>query len=129
MADGKSIIVTGAVPDVRPYIQRASVCIAPLISGAGLRGKVIEYAALRRTFVATSIAATDLNFKDGIDYFCADKPEEFSQKIIRLVKNPQLATQMADSAYNTAKKNYGTKCLTGYLLSLYQYLENQSNVK
>jgi SAM-dependent methyltransferase/glycosyltransferase involved in cell wall biosynthesis len=129
MADGKNIIVTGAVPDVRPYIQKASVCIAPLVTGAGLRGKVIEYAALRRAFVATSIATTDLNFKDGIDYFCADQPAEFSQRIISLLKNPELARQMADSAYHTARENYGTERLTGYLLSLYQYLENQSNAR
>lgn len=127
MDDGKSIIVTGAVLDVRPYIQKASVCIAPLISGAGLRGKVIEYAALRRAFVATSIATTDLDFKDGADYFFADHPQEFSQRVICLLKNPELARQMADSAYNTARKNYDTKRLTGCLLSLYQYLENQSN--
>jgi glycosyltransferase involved in cell wall biosynthesis len=128
MADGKNIIVTGAVPDVRSYIQKASVCIAPLVSGAGLRGKVIEYAALRRAFVATSIATADLDFKDGVDYFCADQPAEFSQRVIQLLKDPELARKMADRAYNTARKNYDTGRLTGYLLSLYQYLENQSHV-
>ena len=129
IADGKNIFVTDAVPDVRPYIQKASVCIAPLISGAGLRGKVIEYAALKRTFVATSIATTDLSFKDGVDYFCADQPAEFSQRIIQLLKDPELARQMADRAYHTARENYGTERLTGYLLSLYQYLENRSNAQ
>ena len=67
LADGQRIfIVTGKVPDIRPYIQKASICIAPLITGAGLRGKVIEYAALHRTFVATALATTDLAFEDGL---------------------------------------------------------------
>jgi glycosyltransferase involved in cell wall biosynthesis len=121
-SDGKHIIVTDTVPDVRPYIQKATVCIAPLISGAGLRGKLIEYAALKRTFVATSIAATDFDFKDGTDYFCADTAREFSQKVIQLLKSPELVAQMAENAYITASKNYDTHRLTGFLLSLYDYL-------
>lgn len=127
-SDGKQIIITGTVADVRPYIQKASVCIAPLISGAGLRGKVIEYAALHRPFVATSIASTDLVFKDGIDYFCADTPLEFSDKIITLLKDPQLARRMAEAAYVTARQNYDNQLLTRYLLSLYEHWENCPDV-
>ncbi|MFA6281808.1 MAG: glycosyltransferase family 4 protein, partial [Candidatus Omnitrophota bacterium] len=102
-SDGKQIIVTGTVADVRPYIQKASVCIAPLISGTGLRGKVIEYAALHRPFVATSIASAGLIFKDGIDYFRADTARDFSDKIIALLKDPQLAKKMAENAYVAAR--------------------------
>ncbi len=127
-SDGKHIVITGTVADVRPYIQKASVCIAPLISGAGLRGKVIEYAALRRPFVATSIAATDLVFKDGIDYFCANTATEFSDKIITLLKDPQLARRMADVAYLTGRQHYDNQHLIGFLLSLYEYLENCPDV-
>jgi glycosyltransferase involved in cell wall biosynthesis len=127
-SDGKQIIITGTVADVRPYIQKASVCIAPLISGAGLRGKVIEYAALHRPFVATSIASTDLVFKDGIDYFCADTALEFSKKIITLLKDQQLARRMAETAYVTARQNYDNAHLTRYLLSLYEYWENRPDV-
>ncbi len=128
-ADGEHIFVIGEVADVRPYIQKASVCIAPLISGVGLRGKVLEYAALRRPFVATSLATTDLIFKNGIDYLCADTALEFSEKVIALLKDPQLAKRIADAAYETARQNYDTKRLTGFLLSLYDYVEENQNVK
>jgi glycosyltransferase involved in cell wall biosynthesis len=123
LADGERIIVTGSVPDVRPYIQKASVCIAPLLTGAGLRGKVIEYAALRRPFVATSIATTDLVFKDGIDYFCADTASDFSQKVIALLKDEKLAMQMGVTAFETAQRNYDTHRLVNFLYRLYQHLE------
>ena len=123
IADNKHVIVTGTVEDVRPYIQKATVCIAPLISGAGLRGKVIEYAALHRPFVATSIASTDLAFVDGTDYFCENSALGFSDKVITLLKNRKLADQMADCAYRTARLNYDNQRLTGFLLSLYNYLE------
>ncbi len=91
---GEQVRVTGSVPDVRPHIQKAAICIAPLISGAGLRGKLIEYAALRRTFVATRIAATDLVFEDGRDFFCAEGSAEFAARIVALLKDPALAARM-----------------------------------
>jgi hypothetical protein len=63
--DGERVIVTGPVPELQPAIQRAAVCIAPIVTGAGLRTKVVQYAALRRPAVVTSLAAADLLFEDG----------------------------------------------------------------
>lgn len=120
--DGRNVFVTGGVPDVRPYIQKASFCIAPLISGAGLRGKLIEYAALRRTFVATSIAATDLLFEEGRDFFRADNHTDFAWKIVRLLKDPELAARMGTSAFETARTNYDTPRLTEFLERIYARL-------
>ena len=123
LADGQRIIVTGSVPDVRPYIQKASICIAPLITGAGLRGKVIEYAALHRTFVATSIATTDLVFKDGIDYLCADTAIDFSRRVVALLKDTETRKKMASSAFETARQNYDTRRLGVFLYRLYDRIE------
>ena len=122
-ADGQRVIVTGAVPDVRPYIQKASICIAPLISGAGIRVKVIEYAALRRSFVATSIATTDLAFIDGIDYLRADTAGEFTQKIITLLKDEQMARRMGNSVHETARRYYDNHSLVDYQTRVYDTLE------
>ena len=118
------VIVTGGVPDVRPYIQKGTVCIAPLITGAGLRGKIIEYAALKRTFVATSIATTDLAYEDGLDYLLANNPSDFAQKIILLLKNDKLRQKMAVSAFNTTQKYYDTRRLVDFLYRLYDRLEH-----
>lgn len=127
-ADGKRVIVTGAVADIRPYIQKGTVCIAPLITGAGMRGKVIDYAALRRTFVATSIATTDLAFRNEIDYFGANTASEFISSIKTLLKDPLRARQMGLAAYETARQNYDNRRLVNFLLNFYEYLETGPNV-
>jgi glycosyltransferase involved in cell wall biosynthesis len=124
-ADGRQVFVIGGVPDIRPYIQKASIGIAPLISGAGMRGKVIDYAALRRTFVATSLAVTDLVFEDQVDFYCADTAHDFAQKIISLLKDESLAGKMSAAAFETAKQNYDNKRLTDFLVRLYEHLENE----
>jgi glycosyltransferase involved in cell wall biosynthesis len=123
-ADNQRVIVTGGVDDIRPYIQKASVCIAPLITGAGMRGKVIDYAALRRPFVATSIATTDLVFRDGIEYMRADTAQEFSRKVTSLLKDQNLARQMATAAFDVAQKYYDNRQLTDYLKRFYKHLED-----
>jgi glycosyltransferase involved in cell wall biosynthesis len=126
-ADNQRVIVTGGVDDIRPYIQKASVCIAPLITGAGMRGKVLDYAALRRPFVATSIATTDLAFRDGIEYMRADTAQEFSRKVVSLLKDQNLAKQMATAAYAMAQKYYDNRQLTDYLKRFYKHLEDTEN--
>jgi glycosyltransferase involved in cell wall biosynthesis len=122
-ADDGQIIITGGVADIRSYIQKASVCIAPLITGAGMRGKVIDYAALRRTFVATSIATTDLVFRDGVDYFCADTAQEFILKVVSLLKDENRAKLMGETAFETARQNYDNRRLANFLLRFYEHLE------
>lgn len=122
-----AIIFTGAVPDIRPFIQRAELCVAPLISGAGMRGKIIDYAAMKRTFVATNIATAGMVFQDGLDYLNANAAGEFSMKAVRLLKDPELRRSMAVRACETARKNYDNVRLVDLLYRLYTKLEVASH--
>ncbi len=121
--DGRRVFVTGTVDDIRPYIQRAAVCIAPLVSGAGLRSKVIQYAALKRPCVATQIAAADLQFEPGREIFIADDPEHFAQRVVDLLHNPTLARQIAVAAYQRANNLYNNRQCVNRLYALYADLE------
>ena len=125
--DNRHVFVTGAVDDIRPYIQRATVCIAPLISGAGLRSKVIQYAALKRACVATSVAATDLLFEDGKDIFIADDPRVFAERVLYLLERPDAARQMAESAFEQVRMHYDNRNLVGDLYRVYENLENSQS--
>ena len=104
--DGAGVVVTGRVPDVRPYVQKAAVCIAPLVSGAGLRTKVVQYAALRRPCVATSIAVEDLGFADGRDVFVADAPDAFADRVVELLLDPARAAALVACARQRALEVY-----------------------
>jgi GT2 family glycosyltransferase/glycosyltransferase involved in cell wall biosynthesis len=121
--DGRHVFVTGGVADIRPYIQRASVCIAPLITGAGYRGKVIQYAALRRACVATSIAATGMLLEDGKEIFIADDPALFAERVVYLLKHPAAARMMAQSAYEKVRLHYDNQRFVQCLYRTYADLE------
>jgi glycosyltransferase involved in cell wall biosynthesis len=121
--DGEHIIVTGMVPDVRPYIQRAAVCLAPLISGAGLRTKINHYSALRRACVATSLAAVELPYTHGQEIWVADEPAGFAQGVIQMLANPELASAMGEAAYHKACAHYDVPVITERFYHLYHALQ------
>ena len=122
--DGRRIVVTGRVPDVRPFIQQAAVCIAPLISGAGLRTKVVQYAALRRASVVTPIAAEDFEFEAGRDLFIATDPHEFALRVVELLRNPARAVEMAQRAREKALTLYDNRRIAEIGLgNLYRQLQ------
>ncbi|HQV69654.1 MAG TPA: glycosyltransferase [Thermoflexales bacterium] len=120
--DEKNIFVTGTVADVRPYIQNSSFCIAPLVNGAGIRGKVNQYAALRRVCVGTSIAAKDLPYQQGKEVFIADDPAEFANRIIELLSSPSLARTMGQNAQDVAKSSYDLSVAVEGLNRLHEFV-------
>ena len=64
-AAGDGVTVTGAVPDVRPHLARASVFVAPLRFGAGIQNKVLDAMAMEVPVVASPLAAEGLRAQDG----------------------------------------------------------------
>ena len=117
-------MVTGYVDDIRPFIQKAAVCIAPLISGAGLRTKVVQYAALRRPSVVTPIAAEDLLFETDRELCVADGADSFARQVIALLRDPALAATIAERAYERAVREYDNVNIAEHgLNTLYRLLD------
>jgi glycosyltransferase involved in cell wall biosynthesis len=55
------VVVTGTVPDVRPYLQHAAVVVAPLRLARGVQNKILEAMAMGRPVVASASCATALD--------------------------------------------------------------------
>jgi glycosyltransferase involved in cell wall biosynthesis len=83
------IHVTGTVPDIRPYLQSATVAVSPLVYGTGVQNKVLESMACGTPVITTSLAISALGVKEGRDLLVADQPQEFAQKTLSLLDDPQ----------------------------------------
>jgi len=94
MAEHPQVTVTGTVHDLRPYLQRASIAVAPLLYGAGSQFKVLEAMASCTPVIATPRAVLALNALPGRDLLIAQSPAEFAEKIVTLIENPQLRNQI-----------------------------------
>jgi polysaccharide biosynthesis protein PslH len=89
LADGANVIVTGTVPDVRPYYERASVCVAPLRIGRGVQNKVLQAMALGMPVVASSVAQRGLLAEPGRHLHVEDDPAAFASLVVRLLGSPE----------------------------------------
>lgn len=98
LATDPSIIVTGFVQDVRPYIARASVVIAPFVSGTGVKNKVLEAMAMGKPVVTTSIGVRGINATHGEHLCVADNPTAFINDVQELLKDEGKRERMGHQA-------------------------------
>jgi glycosyltransferase involved in cell wall biosynthesis len=94
LAGHSDVTVTGAVPDVRPYIVQSDVYVVPLLAGGGTRFKILESLALAKPVVSTRLGADGIPVEDGVHLALADEPRDFAQRIISLLADHQQATEM-----------------------------------
>ena len=118
----KSIIVTGEVNDVRPYLSKAQVVIAPIpIDDGGIKNKVLEGMAMGKAVVSTSFGARDIGATHGRNIIIADDPKEFAESVITLLQDDELRNKIGNNARRFVEKNYSWKKLTK---KLEQFLES-----
>ena len=85
--------VTGYVPDVRPWLARATVAVAPLRIAAGIQTKILEAMACGLPVVATPRAVQGLLAEVAHVVETAETAADFAARVVRLLRDPQLARQ------------------------------------
>ncbi len=91
LSEDRRIRVTGYVPDIRPYLSRASLALAPLQVAAGMQNKVLEALAVAAPLVATSASCRALQVEHGQHLLIADGAQPFADAVLQLLDNPQEA--------------------------------------
>ena len=102
-----SVIVTGRVEDVRPFMEEAAVYIVPLRIGGGTRLKIYEAMAMEKAIVSTSIGAEGLPVTDGEEILLADTPELFADAVVRLLQQDSLASNIGKRAATRVREEFG----------------------
>jgi sugar transferase (PEP-CTERM/EpsH1 system associated) len=84
------VTVTGAVPDVRPYLQDAAVCVVPLQIARGVQNKVLEAMAAGKAIIATPQSVAGLRVVPGEHLMVADTPEKFADTTLEVIRDESL---------------------------------------
>jgi glycosyltransferase involved in cell wall biosynthesis len=98
--------VTGSVPDVRPWLNRAAAFVVPLRIGGGTRLKVFEALAMERPLVATTIAVEGLPLTPGEHYLAADTAEAFATALLHVIRHPGETRAMARRAAGYVRQRF-----------------------
>jgi len=113
-----SLIITGRVEDVRPYIEESAAYIVPLRIGGGTRLKIFEAMAMERAVVSTTVGAEGLPVSNGIELLVADEPAAFANAVITLLTNSSYAVQLGQRAASIVRQNHGWRQVTESFVSI-----------
>ncbi len=114
----KSVIVTGRVADVRPYMERAAAYVIPLRIGGGTRLKVYEAMAMEQPIVSTTIGAEGLPVYHGQELLLADEPQAFADAVVRVLRDKALAQRLGQQAAQTVRTKFGWEGVTAEFIKL-----------
>jgi glycosyltransferase involved in cell wall biosynthesis len=98
--------VTGFVPDLFGLVARIPVVINPMVSGSGIKNKVLEAFALRRAVVSTGLGMEGIEAAPGKDFLLADEPEAFAQGIQTLLSSDEQRARLGSNARELVLRRY-----------------------
>jgi len=98
----------GNIPfeEVPAFIKACDVCVAPIFSGSGTRLKILEYLAAGKPVVSTTKGVEGIAVKDGENVILADDAGIFAEKILYLLKNPEVRARIGMEGIKLIKTKY-----------------------
>ena len=94
--------------------------IVPLLSGSGIRIKILEAMAMGKLVICSSIAATGLGIENGKHLFIAESVEEYIDTLASLIEHPGQMKKIGDLASQFVTENFDNLVLSKKLISFYK---------
>lgn len=123
--DMEGVRVLGEVPDAMYFISSKQINVVPLLSGSGIRVKIIEAMSVGKVVVTTTIGAEGIGCTDGVDVLIADTPEQYVDQLYRCVSDPAFRQEIGSHAARLIAERFGSKQLTERLLDFYYQILNR----
>ena len=117
--NGLTVHLTGYVDDLSEHVSR-TLMIVPLLTGSGMRMKILDASALSVPFVSTSVGAEGLNFSDGDTCMIADGAIDFAKALEKLMNDHSLREVIARKAHHLYKENYSLESLVERRKEIYK---------
>jgi len=114
------IIVVGEVEDAREFISNHAVMIVPLLSGSGIRVKVLEGMAMERVVITTGIGLEGIDAHDREEVFIANDPDAFLSAVTELADNAELLMTTGRKSRRFVMENFDNFTICQGLLTFYK---------
>jgi hypothetical protein len=106
LASLPGVVVTGTVADVRPWVRRAALTVAPLKIARGTQNKILESWAMGVPVVASSQAASGIDAVPGAHLLVADEPQAFADAVVSLLENPDERRRLSEAGRARIEATY-----------------------
>ena len=125
LASGK-IIVTGWVPEIKPYLEKCRVSVVPLRYGAGNKGKVGETLSHGVPMVSTTIGAEGMNIINEVHSFVTDDSRQIAEYIIKLYSDKTLWEKFSASGKALITTQYSSELMSKRLQYIMSFSTRES---
>ena len=126
---GEAIDLRGYADDILTPLSRCAVFLCPILSGSGIRVKLLEAFATGIPAVSTTLGAEGLTEFDGDLCRLADDPAAFAEQILYLFDHPGEAEQMVHRARRAVEKNWNMPELTRNLAATYRRVISEKRAR
>lgn len=117
-----NVVFLGEVDDAYEFMNSRAIMIVPVLSGSGMRIKIIEGMALQKAIVTTGIGTEGIATTHGQDILIADEPDDFARKICDLVASRETCMEIGKNARKFVVSHYDHQSITRSLSGFYTKL-------
>ncbi len=115
-----NIIVPGEVDDAYAFINSKAIMIVPLLSGSGIRIKIIEGMALGKAIISTKIGAEGIQCVNGESILFAESPDDYVEAISRCVESARFTSKLGSNARHLISSQHNNEKIIKRLVKFYQ---------
>ncbi|HEV2754514.1 MAG TPA: glycosyltransferase [Actinomycetota bacterium] len=101
---GNGVVVTGRVPSIDPFLERAAVVVCPLRVGGGIKVKMLEAMSRGKAIVTTGVGAQGLDRFAGAAFLVEDHPAAFAHAVVAVLDDAGLRTGLEEGALRAARR-------------------------
>lgn len=118
-----NVHVTGRVNDAGGFMHDKQIMIVPLLSGGGMRVKIIEGMAMGKTIISTTIGAEGILYENGKNIVIADSPEDFSNAIMKCLSDINFSNLIGKNAQKLAVDKYDIRVVGSGVIEFFKSIE------
>lgn len=118
----RNLLVDGEVVDANEYQEDKAVMIVPLLSGSGIRIKIIEAMAMGKTVISTSTGAAGIPYSNGENILIADTKEQFAEQIGKCMVSEEFCRKIGNSARELAFRHYDRTANADRMIAFYKMI-------
>ena len=115
-----NVNVLGEVDDAYAFMLSSGIMLVPLLSGGGMRVKIIEGMALGKTVIATAVGAKGIAYENNKNIIIANTAEEFISAIERCLTNKKFSDTIGRKARELVEVSYNNQKICKGLKAFYQ---------
>lgn len=114
------IYISGEVDDALEFVNSKSIMVVPLLSGGGMRVKIVEGMALQKCIISTTLGLEGIHCEDGKNVLIANSQDEFKRAIKRCIADENFCKTIGVNARELIERDHDIDVITLQLIDFYQ---------